>query len=91
MIVKPQPPKLSREESFVEKLSQVPQIANIIREYPLFKSSAVFELTESETEYNVKCIKHVFADFLVLQFNCLNTLSDQLLEDVRVAVEVPDG
>lgn len=75
----------------MEKLSQVPQIAMIIRDSPLFKSSAVLELTESETEYNVKCVKHCFTDYLILQFDCVNTLSEQLLEDVRVAVEAPEG
>ncbi|XP_012288711.1 coatomer subunit gamma [Orussus abietinus] len=86
-----QQPRLTREESFMEKLSQIPQLAFIIREYPLFKSSPVVELTEPETEYNVKCIKHTFSKHLILQFDCQNTLTDQLLEDVRVAVEPPDG
>lgn len=83
--------RLTREESFMEKLSQIPHLANIIRDSSLLKSSPVSELTESETEYNVKCIKHTFTEFLILQFDCVNTLSDQLLEDVRVAVEAPEG
>lgn len=90
-IAKQQQSRLSREETFMEKLAQIPQLAVIISESPLFKSSPVVELTESETEYNVKCIKHSFANHLVLQFDCLNTLSDQLLEDVRVAIEPPEG
>lgn len=89
--IKPQQPRLTREESFIEKLSQIPQIANIIRGTSLLKSSTVFELTESETEYNVKCIKHTFAEHLILQFDCINTLSDQFLEDVRVAIESTEG
>ena len=88
---KPQQPRLTREESYAEKLAQVPQLASVIQDFSLFKSSPLFELTESETEYNVKCVKHSFAEYLVLQFDCLNTLSDQLLEDVRVAVEAPEG
>ncbi|XP_015607838.1 coatomer subunit gamma [Cephus cinctus] len=86
-----QQPRLTREESFMEKLSQIPQLATVTRDCPLFKSSAVCELTESETEYNVKCVKHSFANHLILQFDCLNTLTDQLLEDVRVTVEPPEG
>lgn len=89
--VKQQTPKLSREETFMEKLSQVPQLMMAIRNAQLFKSSPVAELTESETEYNVKCVKHTFSEYLILQFDCLNTLSDQLLEDVKVAVEPPEG
>lgn len=86
-----QQPRLTREESFMEKISQIPHLSMIVRDSSFFKSSPVFELTESETEYNVKCVKHTFTDLLVLQFDCVNTLSDQLLEDVRVAVEPPKG
>jgi hypothetical protein len=39
----------------------------------------------------VQCIKHTFPEHLVLQFDCTNTLNDQLLENVTVAVELPDG
>jgi len=84
-------PRLTREESYTEKLLQIPHLAIIIRDTPLLKSSPVFELTESETEYNVKCIKHTFPECLILQFDCVNTLSDQLLEDVVVAVEPSEG
>lgn len=91
LTVKPALPRLTREEMAAEKLSQVPQLTTIIQGSPLFKSSEIVELTESETEYNVKCIKHTFAEYLILQFDCLNTLSDQLLEDVSVAVEAPEG
>lgn len=74
----------------MEKLSQVPQLSGLIRDSVLFKSSPVYELTESETEYNVKCIKHVLSDYIILQFDCLNTLSDQFLENVRVTVDSQD-
>lgn len=84
-------PRLTREESYMEKLSQIPHLAAITRDSSLLKSSPVFELTESETEYNVKCIKHTFAEYLILQFDCVNTLSDQLLEDVMVAIEPSEG
>ena len=47
-------------------------------------------LTESETEYGVSCIKHVFAEHVVLQFNLSNTLNDQKLENVRVGLEGGD-
>ncbi|KAH6922665.1 hypothetical protein HPB50_017474 [Hyalomma asiaticum] len=46
---------------------------------------------ESETEYVVKCIKHVYNRHIVLQFDCTNTLNDQILEHVRVAVEPAEG
>ena len=71
-------------QRYVEQLSKVPEFANL---GPLFKSSIPVELTESETEYVVQCIKHTFAGHFVLQFNVTNTLNDQLLEDVEVQVE----
>ena len=73
---------------FVEKLSAIPEIASC---GPLFKSSQPVELTESETEYVVQCIKHIFPGHVVLQFDCTNTLNDQLLENVKVQLELPEG
>lgn len=58
---------------------------------PLFRSSEVVELTESETEYVVRCVKHCYAKHAVLQFDCLNTLNDQLLENVRVQLDPSEG
>ncbi|XP_063218123.1 coatomer subunit gamma-2 [Bacillus rossius redtenbacheri] len=79
----------SREESYVEKLKAVPELASLGG--APFRSSDPVELTESETEYVVRCVKHVYAEHLVLQFDCLNTLNDQLLENVRVVVEPAEG
>merc|ERR1719420_2101009 len=75
----------TRHDMFVEKFSAIPEIAQL---GPLFKSSQPAQLTESETEYVVNCIKHVFAGHLVLQFDCTNTLNDQLLEGVTVHLEL---
>ena len=74
---------------FVEKLSAIPEIADTCG--PLFKSSQPVELTEPETEYMVACIKHIFPEHLVLQFDCTNTLNDQLLENVLIHLELPEG
>ena len=38
----------------------------------------------------MSCIKHVFAEHVVLQFNLTNTLNDQKLENVRVVLEGGD-
>lgn len=45
------------------------------------------QLTEAETEYVVRCVKHTFAGHLVFQFDCTNTLNDQLLQRVMVQME----
>ena len=48
-----------------EQLASVPEFAAL---GPLFKSSSLpVELTESETEYVVRCIKHTFAHHMVFQ------------------------
>merc|ERR1719192_1714081 len=75
-------PTATRHDMFVEKLVAIPAIAD--RCGPLFRSSQPAELTEAETEYMVACIKHIFPEHVVLQFDCTNTLNDQLLEDVSI-------
>ena len=85
-----QQPTATRHDMFVEKLGGVAAI-QALGLGPLFRSSQPLELTESETEYTVAVIKHVFPAHVVLQFDCTNTLSDQLLERVRVELDVPEG
>lgn len=70
--------------SFSEQLSTVPEFQGL---GPLFKSSEPVQLTEAETEYVVRCIKHTFAGHMVFQFDCTNTLNDQLLQRVLVQME----
>lgn len=82
------PVTVSREENYAEKLSTISGIQQL---GPLFRSSEVVELTESETEYVVCCIKHSYARHIVLQFDCLNTLSEQLLENVGIQLEPSEG
>lgn len=43
-------------------------------------------LTESETEYMVTAVKHVFAEHIVLQYNVTNTLAEMVLEDIVMVV-----
>lgn len=78
----------SVQEIYTEQLAAVPQFESL---GTVFKSSAPVQLTESETEYVVQCIKHVFGDHVVLQFDCTNTLDDQILENVTVQVENAEG
>ena len=58
------PATATRQDVYIEKLNAIPQLAAF---GPLFKSSAPVELTESETEYVVRCIKHTYAQNMVLQ------------------------
>lgn len=79
----------SRQDVYAEQLGAVPELANL---GPLFKSSNLpVELTESETEYMVRCVKHTFSRYMVFQFDCTNTLNDQVLEKVTVQMEPSEG
>eukprot|EP00512_Aurantiochytrium_limacinum_P004656 CAMPEP_0171500616 /NCGR_PEP_ID=MMETSP0958-20121227/9084_1 /TAXON_ID=87120 /ORGANISM="Aurantiochytrium limacinum, Strain ATCCMYA-1381" /LENGTH=900 /DNA_ID=CAMNT_0012035305 /DNA_START=306 /DNA_END=3005 /DNA_ORIENTATION=- len=81
-------PVPTREENYAEELYKVPEFANL---GALFKSSRPEPLTESETEYLVTCVKHVFAEHIVFQFNVTNTIDDQLLKNVTVNMEDPEN
>ena len=82
------PIQATREEGYAEKLSAVEGLQNL---GPIFKSSDVIELTELETEFVVRCVKHCYNRYIVLQFDCTNTLSDLLLENVKVQVDPSEG
>lgn len=47
-----------------EQLAAIPEFKSL---GPLFKSSEPVQLTEAETEYFVRCIKHVFTNHIVFQ------------------------
>ncbi|XP_014371707.2 coatomer subunit gamma [Papilio machaon] len=80
------PTQMSTEEMYNEMLSQIPGIERL---GPIFKRAQVVELTEPETEYTVRLYKHIFARHIILQFECVNTLNDQQLEQVHVRLETP--
>uniref|UniRef100_A0A452QGG8 Coatomer subunit gamma n=1 Tax=Ursus americanus TaxID=9643 RepID=A0A452QGG8_URSAM len=86
MFVATKPEKFapSRQDIFQEQLAAIPEFMDL---GPLFKSSEPVQLTEAETEYFVRCVKHVFTNHIVFQFDCTNTLNDQLLEKVTVQME----
>lgn len=74
----------SADLQYGEKLSSISQFANY---GTLFKSTAVMHLTEEETEYTVSCVKHIFDKHIVFQFDCTNTLNDQVLENVHMMMQ----
>ncbi|XP_045508737.1 coatomer subunit gamma [Colias croceus] len=80
------PVQVSIEEIYSEQLAKIPGIERL---GPLFKTVPHIELTEAETEYRVRLLKHIYARHVVLQFECINTLSDQILEQVHVRLEPP--
>lgn len=84
----PSTPEPHKGEAYAALLSTVPQLAAL---GTLFKSSEPVQLTEEETEYNINVVKHVFESHLVLQFNCTNTVVEQLLQEVTVEVDLADA
>lgn len=64
-----------------QSLLQIPELKS---HGPLLSSSPVVELTESETEYVVSVIKHIFKSHIVLQYEIKNTLPETVLEEVSV-------
>lgn len=72
---------------YIQQLAAVPEL----KPYgPVLKSSREVELTESETEYVVVAVKHIFKEHIVLQFNVKNTLTDTVLEDVSMITTPSD-
>ncbi|XP_010530844.1 PREDICTED: coatomer subunit gamma-like [Tarenaya hassleriana] len=78
----------SGSDSYERLLSSIPEFAGFGK---LFKSSSPVELTESETEYAVNVVKHIFDSHVVFQYNCMNTIPEQLLERVTVVVDASEA
>lgn len=54
----------------------MPELASLGR---VFRSAAPVELTESETEYVVRCVKHIMDGYVVLDFTISNTIEEQVI------------
>ena len=58
---------------------------------PVLVCSKAVPVTETEAEFAVQLIKHVFEQFVVLEFYITNTLSGVALADAKVTVNpAPD-
>ncbi|KAF2274898.1 coatomer subunit gamma [Westerdykella ornata] len=74
-------------QKYAAELQKIPELAAY---GGVLKSSAVVELTESETEYVVSAVKHIFKDHVVIQYDIKNTLPDTVLLDVQMVVTPED-
>ncbi|MCO5593640.1 hypothetical protein L7F22_047655 [Adiantum nelumboides] len=74
-------------DAYEKLLSSIPEFSSFGK---LFKSSIPVELTE-ETEYEVNVVKHVYPGHIVFQYNCTNTIPEQLLQNVSILVENVEG
>ncbi|CAL4938408.1 unnamed protein product [Urochloa decumbens] len=82
------PAPVSAVDAYHKMLSSIPEFSGFGK---LFKSSEPVELTEAETEYAVNVVKHIYDSYVVVQYNCTNTIEEQLLEDVTVCVDASDA
>lgn len=74
-------------QQYAQELMAIPEM----KEFgSVLKSSPVVELTEAETEYVVKVIKHIFKEHIVLQYDITNTLDSVVLENVSVLATPAD-
>jgi coatomer subunit gamma len=75
------PSAAAAAQKYTEIFSRIPEL----KAYgEVLKSSAVVELTESETEYVVSAVKHIFKDHVVIQYDIKNTLDSTVLDNVTV-------
>ncbi|KAK7043055.1 coatomer subunit gamma [Paramarasmius palmivorus] len=73
----PPPAAAERQPQYAQQLAKVPEFASY---GPVLNSSATpVQLTESETEYQVTWVKHIFKERVVFQ----NTLPDTVIERVE--------
>ncbi|KAI8027574.1 Coatomer subunit gamma-2 [Camellia lanceoleosa] len=70
-------------------LSSIPEFLSFGKLF--FNSLAPVELTEAETGYVVNAVKHIFDRHVVFQYNCTNTIPEQLLENVTVILDASDA
>ncbi len=75
------------DDNYAAELYNIPEFAGL---GTLLKSSRPVKLTEDEVEYTVQCVKHTFNEHIVLQFNVNNTIEEQLLKNVSVALELEE-
>jgi coatomer protein complex subunit gamma len=70
------------QSSYAAQIAAVPEFESYGQ---ILKSSPKpIALTESETEYVVSAVKHVFKNNVVFQFNISNTIPDTVLEELSV-------
>ncbi|KAJ2006333.1 coatomer subunit gamma [Coemansia thaxteri] len=74
---------------YAAQLAAIPALAALGAQ-PLVSSARAVALTEAETEYVVRCVKHVYEHHVVFQFDVTNTIAEQVLEQVEVAMEPAD-
>lgn len=78
-----------QQAQYASQLNAIPELA-AFGDQPLVSSQRPAELTESETEYTVSCVKHVYEGHVVFQFDISNTIPEQVLERAEVVMEAEE-
>ncbi|KAJ4485654.1 adaptin N terminal region-domain-containing protein [Lentinula aciculospora] len=81
----PPPTAAETQTAYAQQLMDVPEFASYGS--ALNSSSSPIQLTEVETEYQVTCVKHIFKEHVVFQYNVSNTLPDTVLEGVTIIMQ----
>jgi len=81
------PSAAAAAQKYTQIFSRIPELAAY---GPVLKSSQVVELTESETEYVVSAVKHIFKEHVVLQYDIKNTLDQTVIENVTIVASSSD-
>ncbi|RMD44158.1 hypothetical protein DV735_g939, partial [Chaetothyriales sp. CBS 134920] len=74
-------------QKYTETFSRIPELAAYGH---VLKSSTPVALTESETEYVVTAVKHIFKEAIVIQYDIKNTLESTVLDNVTVLAAVSE-
>ncbi|EFH45403.1 hypothetical protein ARALYDRAFT_491217 [Arabidopsis lyrata subsp. lyrata] len=77
-------------DGYEKLLSSIPEFTAFGKLFKV-RASLPVELTEAETEYAVDVVKHIFDSHVVFQYNCTNTIPEQLLERVNVIVDASEA
>jgi len=81
----------SIDQDILNSQESVLNLPEFVKFGPIFKSCPTIELTEAETEYKVTCTKHIFEKYVAFQYQCTNTIEEQILEDVSVVMDLIEG
>eukprot|EP01025_Chloroclados_australasicus_P024171 TRINITY_DN2432_c1_g1_i1.p1 TRINITY_DN2432_c1_g1~~TRINITY_DN2432_c1_g1_i1.p1 ORF type:complete len:890 (-),score=110.07 TRINITY_DN2432_c1_g1_i1:397-3066(-) len=87
-IVPNRPEQVAGEQEYVEMIKQIPQLSHLGQP---FKTCLPIQLTEEETEYSVSVVKHIFTSSVLFQYNCTNTIAEQVLENVSVLMDLAEA
>uniref|UniRef100_A0A5S6Q3T4 Coatomer subunit gamma n=1 Tax=Trichuris muris TaxID=70415 RepID=A0A5S6Q3T4_TRIMR len=72
------------DELYAEQLKDIEEFSPLGE---IFKSSSPVLLTDADMEIRVSSVQHMFSSYVVFQFDCQNTLSDQILDNVQVLMK----